>query len=412
MKLSRREFAVGAAALALGGWSHGISNGPLNWSPTDVALTIAVNSSISTLNHDTGGGWVFGRSDRSQSNGLRYIEFLVLVAGDTANFMRIGIGNGVTGLGVSSGLDTNSISYGSQGNVLYNSGFLSSPPASFTAGDTLGMLVDFNVSTVKFNKNGGTFSPAYDISSIGSEIFLNVCFNSASILPSVQLIANPKYPFPGGSQPWINSPVFANATLNIVNDGDSISLTSAATSIYLPQLANLIVANGKGIPYWTRCGINGASWNYAWNGTIYPYTITQDAPLRVDVAQRNGITNWLIPFAGTNGILLAGHSAATEYSDFQTYIAARISAGWTAANIVVCTCLPRTGLNETTRGTYNTDLVNGAVTYGYKLARLDQDPTIGQAGDNLNTTYYSDGTHPTAAGHAIIASIIYAVMFQ
>lgn len=199
-------------------------------------------------------------------------------------------------------------------------------------------------------------------------------------------------------------------TLNLVVHGDSMSLTGGVLQIHTPRVAALILAGGVDAAQWTRCGINGASYNYAWPDAGYPYTLIQDAPLRVDPMLSLTLPNWLIVLAGTNGIVLGGHSAATEYADFQAYIAARILAGWPAGQIVVSTMMPRTGLSEVTRGAYNTSVVNGAVTYGYQLARLDLNPNIGAAGQNLDTTYFLDGTHPTDLGQSIVASIEYGVM--
>lgn len=214
--------------------------------------------------------------------------------------------------------------------------------------------------------------------------------------------------YPAGTGPWVSYPQFPGATYNVVGHGDSMSLTSACQRTYLPRVVALMAAAGK-IASWRRCGINGASWAYAWPSAGYPLTLAQDALVRADPAKGRGV-NWLLVMAGTNGIILGGHSAATEYADFQIYIAARIAAGWPVANIVVCTMLPRTGDVDATRLAYNTSLIGGAATYGYKLARLDLDPNIGPDGADTNLTYFSDGTHPTDAGHAIIASIIYALM--
>lgn len=208
---------------------------------------------------------------------------------------------------------------------------------------------------------------------------------------------------------WNDFPMFPGATVNIVAHGDSMSLTGAVQQIYLPRIAALITSNAVGVAQWTRCGINGASWNFAWVSAGYPYTLTQDAPLRVD-PKRSGLPNWLIVFAGTNGITLNANSAATEYAAFQTYIAARVAAGWPAAKIIVCTMLPRTGVSETTRTNYNASLVGDSGGVGYKLARLDLDASIGAAGQDTNLTWFLDGTHPTDAGQAIIASLIYAQM--
>lgn len=158
-------------------------------------------------------------------------------------------------------------------------------------------------------------------------------------------------------------------------------------------------------------GINGISYNYRWTGEPYTETMATDAPLVVDPARRTDIPSWLVVFAGTNGMAIGLHSAATEYADFKTYIAARIVAGWSANRIVVATMLPRGGFTDATRQTFNASLVGDDGGYGYRLARLDQNASIGDAGDSADATYFYDTVHPTIAGHSVIAGIIYSAMF-
>jgi len=159
-------------------------------------------------------------------------------------------------------------------------------------------------------------------------------------------------------------------------------------------------------------GVNGQSWVYDWPSDPAIGTMVSDHLNKVsellEVPTQRG--HKMIAFAGTNGIVLKGNSAAQEYADFETWITTALSSGWTASNITICTMLPRTGVSEVTRSDYNALLVSGAATYGYKLARFDLDSTIGAAGANTNTTYFSDGTHPTNAGHAILANILIAVI--
>ena len=60
----------------------------------------------------------------------------------------------------------------------------------------------------------------------------------------------------------------------------------------------------------TNYGINGQGLNYVyWQSTEYG-TITADGATRVDAAQVNAVTNYLVIFAGTNDIFLNGASGA------------------------------------------------------------------------------------------------------
>lgn len=200
--------------------------------------------------------------------------------------------------------------------------------------------------------------------------------------------------------------------LILVAHGDSITYDKGASN-YIQVVWGLI-NSGQGLyPSVLQRGISGASYNYSWNGQSDPDTLTQDAILLVDTYRQGGKTNWLVVFAGTNGMTpaLGNHSAATEYANFKTYISARIAAGWLSKNIVVCTMLPRSGFTDATRQAFNMSLVGDDGGYGYKLARLDLNANIGAAGADTNTTYFQDGIHPTTVGQSIIAGIVYAAMY-
>lgn len=202
------------------------------------------------------------------------------------------------------------------------------------------------------------------------------------------------------------------ADMLIATHGDSITRDQDQNN-YVFALKTLIVSSRSQYPRLVPRGINGISYNYRWSSEPYTETMITDAPISVDPLRTSIVTSWLIVFAGTNGMngSLGNHSAATEYTNFKTYIAARISAGWSANKIVVVTMLPRTGFTDATRQTFNASLVGDDGSYGYRLARVDQNANIGAAGADTNTTYFYDGTHPTPAGHAIIGQVIYNAMF-
>lgn len=200
------------------------------------------------------------------------------------------------------------------------------------------------------------------------------------------------------------------ATIRIVAHGDSQTWSTIATQVVVTVVASVL--SGKGITADYRCvGIGGAGYGYAYPSEPQPQTLVQDAPAWVDRYLSGTLTNYLIAWGGTNDIHLNSSSGATTYAAFQTYIADRLAAGWPAANICVCTMLPRQNTKETQRGDYNTLLVAGASTYGYKLARFDQDATMGAAGSELNGTYYADQIHPTTAGNLILSNLVYAALF-
>lgn len=199
--------------------------------------------------------------------------------------------------------------------------------------------------------------------------------------------------------------------------GDSITYGTGASFTYLSyaydldrnlSLSNYVSPACSSV--FVR-GIAGQSWNYVWPSAPSTNTLIQDFPLSIVPNLSATRRNVLIAFAGTNGIQIAGHSAAQEYADFQVYITNAL-AYFQPRDIVIVTCLPRETMSETTRSAYNALLVGGVATYGYRIARVDLDPNIGCAGCQLNATYFFDTIHPTDAGHAVIANVIYSALTQ
>lgn len=199
--------------------------------------------------------------------------------------------------------------------------------------------------------------------------------------------------------------------VNVIAHGDSITDGALATTNYCRflYLALSQIAPPGTIANVQNRGISGQDFNYIY--TASAPTLIVDATNSVDMARINGVPNKEIIFAGTNGLVLQGNSAATEYSYFTNYFQGRLNAGWSASDIIVCTMLPRQSFSETIRSNYNAALVSGAVGLGYKVVRLDLNSDIGVAGAQNNATYFYDTIHPTAAGQYIIYSLIYPQLF-
>lgn len=204
---------------------------------------------------------------------------------------------------------------------------------------------------------------------------------------------------------WLNS-----ADLHIAAHGDSMT-RDRGDAAYIYQLARLIKSEDGLNAAVTQRGINGSSFGYAWSGEPYTGTLIDHAPIAIDPRIRAGMDNWLIVWAGINGMALGGHSAAAEYDDCKTYLSARITAGWQADKIIVCTMTPRAGFTDSIREDFNALIVGDGDDLGYQVARIDLNTNIGQWGDQENTTYFYDGVHMTDAGHGEAAAVIYGVMF-
>lgn len=129
----------------------------------------------------------------------------------------------------------------------------------------------------------------------------------------------------------------------------------------------------------------------------------------------------LIAWGGTNDIALGGASAATTYARIVTYGTARKAAGW---RVIILSILPRSAAGtpatfEADRQTVNaalladfptatahTNITSGGAYADY-LINIGADTTIGEAGDELNTTYYTaDKVHLKNAGYAIVADYV------
>jgi len=203
----------------------------------------------------------------------------------------------------------------------------------------------------------------------------------------------------------VNGLLWAPACWDLIAVGDSITYGFETTN---PWPVNISTALGTSSD---NLGVSGIGWNTTVSGN----TLTTSAPTLVDPIRTTfgdcaPKLPYLVLFAGTNDIFNSGYTGTQTYGYFQTYISARLSAGWLPHQIVVATMLPR-GSSDTDRTTYNADLVNGATTYGYALARLDLDSNIGCFGCQSNITYYnSDAIHPNNTGQQIIANLICAAM--
>lgn len=113
-------------------------------------------------------------------------------------------------------------------------------------------------------------------------------------------------------------------------------------------------------------------------------------------------------FIGAND-LTGSSDVAGFLSNLAAYCDARRAAGW---KVAVCTLLPNINPNfNTRRATFNS-----AVTSSWLGVHCDgivdfaADPTMGPDGAELDTTYYSDGVHPTDAGHVILETVYRATV--
>ena len=96
-------------------------------------------------------------------------------------------------------------------------------------------------------------------------------------------------------------------------------------------------------------GHSGAGWS-----DLSALAATEVDPKNSQAARNDYCKDpYLILFAGTNGIFNQGKTGIQTYGLFQTYISARLLAGWRPNNIIVVTMLPRSQTRENDRSAYN-----------------------------------------------------------
>lgn len=203
--------------------------------------------------------------------------------------------------------------------------------------------------------------------------------------------------------------VSGSGTVALLSHGDSISSsgqpTADPTKNYVNVLAAYITSRKGMIVNVTRRGIGGHSFNYAWPSSGNPNTLNQDAVINVDPLASS--TAILIAYIGTNGVTLGAHTPAQEVTDADTYLSARISAGFTPANIYVVNMIPRENFRELLRQEFNYGLKTLCASKGCKYV----DISILTEYRNISFGFIPDQIHPSVAGHDIIAEAIYDEMY-
>lgn len=105
-------------------------------------------------------------------------------------------------------------------------------------------------------------------------------------------------------------------------------------------------------------------------------------------------------YIGVNDFV-AGRTKEQVLTDYLSYIDARVAAGW---QVIACTLVSNSLVNETNRSYVNTGLTDNAAGHGYTVADAGSDANMGQSGQYSNTTYFRDGSHPTVTGNGVIAT--------
>jgi hypothetical protein len=138
------------------------------WSPTDHNSMLGIsgtnNEVLTRLSQASPNGGA--RSDTAQTTGQRYVEFDITTAlapTGTISDIWLGAANGAQPLDSFPFPIPNAVVFANDGGGIRTNDSVNDPGFNYGQGDVIGMLLDLDANTVKFRKNGGTYTAAYDI---------------------------------------------------------------------------------------------------------------------------------------------------------------------------------------------------------------------------------------------------------
>lgn len=192
-----------------------------------------------------------------------------------------------------------------------------------------------------------------------------------------------------------------NKVANVVFDGDSITFGAsvALLSDYPSQVMASFAADGK-IMAWENYAVSGQ--------TLFATAPSCESQFPTLIAREASTIvkpNIYFILAGTNDATALA-TAAQIYAHYQSLAATARAAGF---KVIVCTLTDRTdGAKpagfDTLRATLNASILADTTSFD-GVADFGGNATMGANGASANTTYFTGGLHPTAAGDTILAGI-------
>lgn len=175
----------------------------------------------------------------------------------------------------------------------------------------------------------------------------------------------------------------ANADLNLVFDGDSITVGYPAA---VPASAAIRVGGYKN-PSMTNVAVPSKALGVSNSGIE---TMLSTGTSVVDPLFKSGIKNILVIWGCSNDLALDSRTAAQCYADLQTYVSARHTTGW---KVIVVTLLSRTGSADAPMQQFN-ELLLANSSFADALVTLPVG-LIGTHAYSNATLFSADGIHPT-----------------
>ena len=192
-----------------------------------------------------------------------------------------------------------------------------------------------------------------------------------------------------------------SAAIYSIMSGRSITITNATN--YLAFEGDSITdptTCAKPCYYWlnntTISPLVAASQDFGLSGSTIETMTTRASTVDAVYTSRSHNILTILIGANTNS-----DSPATFEGVLQSYVQARQATGW---KVLVATILPQTtaNFNSTFRSPVNTWIRANSMGAN-AIIDVAADSAIGCDACAADTTYYSDGEHPTAAGQAIMA---------
>lgn len=155
------------------------------WSPTDIqtpsdwAFTNPSSSTPLTIERVDGTGLHCGRANVGVAQGLGDKTFYVTVDNEGSALFGIGLANSSQSLSAYLGGSANSICLFKNGDLDYGGVTTGGVLGGYVTGDVIGVRVNTTANTVQFNKNGGSWTTATTIASLGEVAIYPAHFTQA-----------------------------------------------------------------------------------------------------------------------------------------------------------------------------------------------------------------------------------------
>jgi lysophospholipase L1-like esterase len=207
----------------------------------------------------------------------------------------------------------------------------------------------------------------------------------------------------------------------ILSAGSALSNRVASKSSISVQTSSLRVLIGEGDSitannpsYWDLYNANAlpkvVGAKYATSGNTVADLVARAAYVDAAIPAVKGSRKFILTvLIGHNDLIISGGNVSAFLTSLASYLDARRAAGWT---VVLLTVLPSTQYASFNawRNSANTTIRTWVGLHCDAIADVAADATIGADVAASNTSLYSDGTHPTDAGHVLLEPIVRAVV--